>query len=159
MSILVMQTTTGTLKARAIARCSLDMPMSPAFPPTMRMTQDGDPDVNPYRVVFRYRSCPAKSGILVSSRISQEHVVCSPLNEMIFDACLEISSQPIFSRRIVSGSLELAAGGSIGFPVGPNPRIFTCGNIELHPTSLQVKTYLHADARSATALDFMFMSE
>lgn len=84
---------------------------------------------------------------------------CSPLNDMIFDACLEISSQPIFSRRIVSGSLELAAGGNIGFPVGPNPRIFTGENHKLRETLLQVETYLHADARSATALDFMLMSE
>ncbi len=53
---LVMHTTTGTLNASAIAKCSLDMPISPALPPTMRMTQDGDPDVRPYNVVFRYRS-------------------------------------------------------------------------------------------------------
>ena len=58
---LVMHTTTGTLNANEMARCSLDMPMSPALPPTIRMTQDGDPDVRPYNVVFRYRSCPARS--------------------------------------------------------------------------------------------------
>lgn len=78
---------------------------------------------------------------------------------MIFDACLEISSQPIFSRRMVSGSLELAAGGSIGFPVGPNPRIFTGRSIELRETLLQAETYLHADAGRATALDFMLVPE
>ena len=43
----VMQTTTGTLSARAIAKCSFDMPMSPAFAPTIRMTQEGAPDVSP----------------------------------------------------------------------------------------------------------------
>ncbi len=57
----VMHTTTGTLNANAMARCSLDIPMSPALPPTIRMTQDGDPDVRPYNVVLRYRSCPARS--------------------------------------------------------------------------------------------------
>jgi hypothetical protein len=75
-----MQTTTGTLKARAIDKCSLDiprritdynsvpskvmhndLPIRPAFAPTMRMTQDGAPDVRPYNVVLRYRSCPARS--------------------------------------------------------------------------------------------------
>ena len=58
---LVMQTMTGMVKARAAARCSLDIPMRPALAPTMRMTQDGDPEVKPYSVVFRYFSCPARS--------------------------------------------------------------------------------------------------
>jgi hypothetical protein len=52
----VMQTTTGTFNANAIARCSLDIPMSPAFAPTMRVTQEGAPEVKPYSVVFKYRS-------------------------------------------------------------------------------------------------------
>jgi hypothetical protein len=56
-----MQTTTGTLNASAIERCSLDIPIRPAFAPTIRMTQLGAPEVSPYNVVFRYRSCPAKS--------------------------------------------------------------------------------------------------
>lgn len=58
---LVMQTMTGMVKARAAARCSLDIPIRPALAPTMRMTQDGDPEVKPYNVVFRYFSCPARS--------------------------------------------------------------------------------------------------
>lgn len=60
---LVIHTTTGTLNANAMARCSLDMPISPAFPPTMSMTHEGAPDVSPYNVVLRYRSWPAKSGV------------------------------------------------------------------------------------------------
>ena len=58
---LVMQTTIGTLSARATARCSFDMPMTPALAPITRITQDGAPDVKPYNVVLRYRSCPARS--------------------------------------------------------------------------------------------------
>ena len=57
----VIQTTTGTLNAKAIARCSFDMPINPAFAPTIKMTQEGAPDVRPYNVVFKYRSWPAKS--------------------------------------------------------------------------------------------------
>lgn len=53
---LVMQTTTGTLNASEIARCSLDMPINPALPPTMRRTHEGAPEVRPYRVVLRYLS-------------------------------------------------------------------------------------------------------
>lgn len=56
-----MQTTIGTLSASAIAKCSLDIPIKPAFAPTIRTTQDGAPDVKPYNVVFKYRSCPARS--------------------------------------------------------------------------------------------------
>lgn len=44
---LVMQTTTGTLRARAIDKCSLDIPISPAFAPTIKMTQEGAPEVKP----------------------------------------------------------------------------------------------------------------
>ena len=62
---LVMQTITGMVNARAAARCSLDIPIRPAFAPTIRMTQDGDPEVRPYNVVFRYFSCPARSVIIV----------------------------------------------------------------------------------------------
>src|ERR1700731_5364052 len=51
---LVMQTTTGTFNARAIAKCSLDIPMKPAFAPTIRMTQVGASEVSPYIVVFKY---------------------------------------------------------------------------------------------------------
>lgn len=58
---LVMQATTGTLKANAMARCSFDIPIKPAFAPTIKITQDGAPDVSPYNVVFRYRSWPARS--------------------------------------------------------------------------------------------------
>jgi len=58
---LVIHTATGTPRASAIARCSLDMPISPAFAPTIKMTHEGAPEVRPYNVVFRYRSCPAKS--------------------------------------------------------------------------------------------------
>ena len=44
---LLIQIITGTLSARAIAKCSFDMPISPAFAPTINMTQDGAPDVRP----------------------------------------------------------------------------------------------------------------
>jgi hypothetical protein len=53
ISILVMQMTTGTLRARDIAKCSLDIPISPAaFAPTIRKTHDGAPEVRPYNVVY-----------------------------------------------------------------------------------------------------------
>jgi hypothetical protein len=58
---LVMQTTIGTLRARATARCSFDMPITPALAPITRITQDGAPDVKPYKVVLRYLSWPARS--------------------------------------------------------------------------------------------------
>lgn len=48
-----MQTTTGTLKASAMAKCSLDIPIKPAFAPTISITHEGAPDVKPYSVVFR----------------------------------------------------------------------------------------------------------
>ena len=59
---LVMHMMKGMLSAREIARCSFDIPMTPALAPTIIMIQDGAPDVKPYKVVFKYRSCPAKSG-------------------------------------------------------------------------------------------------
>lgn len=43
----VTQTMTGTFSANAIARCSLAIPMRPAFAPIISMTQDGAPDVSP----------------------------------------------------------------------------------------------------------------
>jgi len=49
----VMQTQTGTFSARDIARCSFDMPIIPAFAPTMSTTQEGAPEVRPYNVVLR----------------------------------------------------------------------------------------------------------
>ena len=57
----VIHTTTGTLKASAMDRCSFDIPINPALAPTIKMTQDGAPEVRPYSVVFRYRSWPARS--------------------------------------------------------------------------------------------------
>jgi hypothetical protein len=68
----VMVTITGTLNARAIARCSLDIPINPAFAPTMSMTQSGEWDVIPYSVVLRYRSCPARSKCRVAYRFNIE---------------------------------------------------------------------------------------
>src|SRR5258708_34028808 len=59
---LVMQTTIGTLSARATARCSFDMPMTPALAPMTRITQDGAPDVKPYNVGLRYRAWPTRCG-------------------------------------------------------------------------------------------------
>ena len=58
---MVIQTTIGTLRARATARCSLDMPITPALAPMTKITQDGAPDVKPYSVVLRYLSWPARS--------------------------------------------------------------------------------------------------
>ena len=57
----VTQTTIGTLRARATAKCSFDMPMTPALAPMTKITQDGAPDVKPYNVVLRYLSWPARS--------------------------------------------------------------------------------------------------
>lgn len=47
-----------------------------------------------------------------------------PMKDTIFAALAEISSQPIFSRRIMSASFECAVEGSIGAPEGPKPRIW-----------------------------------
>ena len=126
-----MHTTTGTLKASAIARCSFDMPISPAFAPTMRMTQEGAPDVSPYRVVLRYLSCPARSAISPPHQISLRHSDDMrrerererPMNDTIFAACIDIASQLIFSWRSASMSVECEEGGRIASPEGPKPRI------------------------------------
>lgn len=42
-----MHTATGTLRASAIAKCSLDIPIRPAFAATIKMTKEGDPEVRP----------------------------------------------------------------------------------------------------------------
>ena len=47
-----------------------------------------------------------------------------PMKDTIFAALAEISSQPIFSRRIMSASFECAVEGNIGAPEGPKPRIW-----------------------------------
>jgi hypothetical protein len=53
MSILVMQMMIGPLSASEIAKCSFDIPMRPAaLAPTTRKTQEGAPDVSPYKVVY-----------------------------------------------------------------------------------------------------------
>jgi hypothetical protein len=118
-----MHTTTGTLSARAMARCSLDMPIRPAFAPTIRMTHEGAPEVSPYKVVFRYRSCPARSKrSSVEGRYTERYDIFSPLKETIFAACVEIDSQERFSRCEVE-SADLAAG-SMGSPEGAKPRIY-----------------------------------
>jgi hypothetical protein len=45
--------TTGTLSASDIAKCSFDIPISPAaLAPTIRKTHDGAPEVSPYNVVY-----------------------------------------------------------------------------------------------------------
>lgn len=103
----VTQTTTGTLKANAIAKCSFDIPIKPAFAPTMRITHEGAPEVSPYSVVFKYFSCPARS-----------------MKEMIFAACMDIASQLIFSCRMASTSFDSVAVGRMGSPVGPKPSIY-----------------------------------
>ena len=118
-----MQTTTGTPSASAIARCSFDMPMSPAFAPTMRITQEGAPEVRPYNVVFKYRSCPAKSGKCLNNGNSSQFDVNLPMKDTILAACSDIASHPSFSLRIVSGSFKAAVFGRMGSPDGANPRI------------------------------------
>ena len=52
------------------------------------------------------------------------------MKETILEACIEISSQLNFSRRITSGSLEWVMGGRMGFPLGPNPKIYATFNSE-----------------------------
>jgi hypothetical protein len=50
----VTQMMIGTLSASEIVKCSFDIPMRPAaLAPTMRKTQEGAPDVSPYKVVYR----------------------------------------------------------------------------------------------------------
>lgn len=56
-----MQTINGTSKASVTARCSFDIPIRPALAPTIKITQEGAPDVSPNSVVFKYLSCPARS--------------------------------------------------------------------------------------------------
>ena len=118
-----MHTTMGTLNASAIAKCSFDIPIKPALAPTMRITQDGAPDVKPYNVVFKYLSWPARS---VQSIISHD-LNCSnvnkPMKDTILAALMDISSHPSFSCRIASASAGFAVLGNIGVPEGSNPRI------------------------------------
>jgi len=45
------------------------------------------------------------------------------MKDTIFAARTEISSQPNFSRRIMSGSVEFAVSGNIGIPEGSKPKI------------------------------------
>lgn len=51
---LVTTQTTGTESARATDRCSLLIPINPAFAPTMSNTKSGEVAVNPNNVVLRY---------------------------------------------------------------------------------------------------------
>jgi hypothetical protein len=44
---LVIHTTTGTPRAKAMARCSLDIPINPALAPTIKITHEGAPEVRP----------------------------------------------------------------------------------------------------------------
>mmetsp|Transcript_25979 Transcript_25979/g.68170 ORF Transcript_25979/g.68170 Transcript_25979/m.68170 type:complete len:378 (+) Transcript_25979:517-1650(+) len=61
MSILVITTNTGLPSANVRPRCSLVIPMMPAFEPIMSITNSGMWPVRPNTVVFKYRSCPARS--------------------------------------------------------------------------------------------------
>ena len=45
------------------------------------------------------------------------------MKDTILAACIAISSQPIFSRRITSGSEDFAVLGNIGFPNVLKPKI------------------------------------
>ena len=96
----------------------------------------------------------------VITRVRRQRNVTVPLKDMIFEACIDISSQPIFSRRMTSGSLECAVCGRIGFPVGPKPRICVAD-----PGWMCVwwfdscDTHLHAHAGGPPALDLMLVSE
>lgn len=81
------------------------------------------------------------------------------MNETILAACIEISSQPIFSLRTTSGSAEYEVEGSIGAPVGPNPNI--CSGKVSFSTGCHSETmpYLHAYTGRTSALNLVFMSE
>ena len=96
--------------------------MRPALAPTMRMTQDGDPEVRPYSVVFRYFSCPARSVIIIQWDFVGQ-LLNEPMKETIFADLLEISSHPSFSWRTTPDSPTWVDAGSIGEPSGLNPRI------------------------------------
>ena len=81
---------------------------------------------------------------------------------MIFEAWMDISSQPIFSRRMTSGSFEWAVGGSIAFPVGPKPRICSKTADEREDGTEDKPlhdAYLHTHAGGPPALDLVFMPE
>jgi hypothetical protein len=68
------------------------------------------------------------------------------MNDTIFAACKDISSHPIFSRRITSGSFDLAVLGNIGAPEGPNPKIFGIyvRFIPLHQKILAMPPFRHS---------------
>ena len=51
---LVTTQTTGMLNASATERCSLLIPINPAFAPTTRRTKSGRVAVKPNKVVLRY---------------------------------------------------------------------------------------------------------
>lgn len=79
--------------------------------------------MRPYSVVFRYRSCPAKSGEYFNKGSSSQFDLCLPMKDTILAACNDIASHPSFSLRIVSGSFDTAVFGRMGSPDGANPRI------------------------------------
>ena len=82
-----------------------------------------------------------------------------PMKDTIFAALAEISSQPIFSRRIVSASFECAVDGNIGAPVGPNPRIWVKGHRYRPSYGSHPLTNLHAYTGRTPALYLMLVSE
>jgi hypothetical protein len=49
----------------------------------------------------------------------------SPMKDTSLAACTAISSQPIFSRRITSGSEDFAVLGNIGVPNASKPKILS----------------------------------
>ena len=82
-----------------------------------------------------------------------------PMKDTIFAALAEISSQPIFSRRIMSASFECAVDGNIGAPVGPNPRIWVKGHRYCPSYGSHPLTNLHAYTGRSPTLNLVFVTE
>ena len=57
--------------------------------------------------------------------MDHSHSNTSPMKDTILAACIAISSQPIFSRRMTSGSEDFAVLGKIGVPNVSKPKILS----------------------------------
>jgi len=79
------------------------------------------------------------------------------MKDTILAACNEISSHPIFSRRITSGSVEFAELGNIGDPEGAKPKIYCFQNCKAK--SRRTNKYLHPNTRCTPSLQLVLMSE
>lgn len=146
---LVTTQTTGTERARATERCSahahpsqrrnrasrrksvpFDIPMRPAFAPTMSKTKSGDVAVSPNNVVLRYFSCPARSAKLTTLEALAE--ISSQLSCCLrgTDPCGGTSAPSSFSVRTAC-----TPSGRTSRPLGVKP-MSSMPTEEVRPVSI-----------------------